>query len=121
MTWNFRAHLSAAPLKRVSVFGVTGVCGDFRAHLSAAPGQQLRFGLLLPRGIDSENVFGLILRYALDRESGDCSDMYGDRKNTPRRCFQRTAVVDALFLGGRLFQVALLLFDPHLAEPQLLF
>src|SRR5579885_2636221 len=37
---HFRAHLSAAPLKRFSA-GVTGSkCDDFRAHLSAAPLKQ---------------------------------------------------------------------------------
>jgi hypothetical protein len=32
--------------------------------------------------------------------------------------FQRTALVEAFFLGGGVFLVALLLFEPHLAEPQ---
>src|SRR5207253_2256677 len=82
---------------------------------------QSRFSLFVSFGVNSEDVFGLSLPYALDREPGDWSDMYGDRNNTPGRRVQRTLLVEPLFLGSGIFHVALLLFEPHVAAPQLFF
>src|SRR6266849_853487 len=83
--------------------------------------QGLALFLLFAFGIDSENVFALSLRQAFNFASRNLTNMHGDRKHAPRSRAQGTKLIDTLFFSSDVFQIALLLFEPHVTKPQIFF
>src|ERR1041384_3445357 len=65
-------------------------------------------------------MFVLIRSQAFDLKSRYRSDVHGDRKHATRSCIQRPELINAFFFRGDVFQISLLLLQPHEAELQIL-
>ena len=77
--------------------------------------------LLVAVCVDAKDVFALALLDSPKSKPGNRSFMNGDGKYAARSGAQRSELIAAFFFGGDVFEVALLLFEAHVAELQQLF